>query len=593
MTRNTRYTRTFFLKFLVVVAALIISACTLSAAEIPTTPHRPINIYAQNGMVTSAHYLASQAGMEVMVKGGNAIDAAVATALALNLVEPYNTGMGGGGFMTVRFAKTGEVVFLDFREMAPASARKDMYDSEQARKERWSTVGGRAVGVPGWVKGLFHALDEYGTMSFEQVMQPAIRIAENGFEWSQAQYNLLTDGSSFEEMTNVNGDGSHVPYFEDGLPIPVGTIVKVPGVAKAFRLLAKDGPDAFYKGPIGEALVETVNATGGNMTMGDLANYKVVVRKPASGTYRGYQIYSSAPPSSGGAHIVQLLNFMENFDVASMPVDSPAALHLWGQAENMVFADRSAYMADTDFIKVPLEGLMSKEYAKTMVARFDKDKYQTFDQPGDPWKFETSQKKSDSGAPRGGNEYHSTTHFSTVDREGNIVAVTSTINWGFGCKAIVPEYQFLLNNQMDDFAMDPKSVNAPEPGKRPLSSMSPTIVLDPQGRPFMTVGAAGAKMILTSVAQVISHVIDHRMTMSEAIEAPRVSPWIFASTQGKTLVEATAGKASIDALKKMGYPIDDTATYHGVCQGIIFYPERGLMEGASDQRSGTGMPAGF
>ena len=590
--RNARSTRTFFLRFMITVIALTVPVWTSFAAEPRTTPRSPINIYAKNGMVTAAHYLASQAGMEVMAKGGNAIDAAVATALALNLVEPYNTGIGGGGFMTVRFAKTGEVVFLDFREMAPASARKDMYDSEQARKERWSTVGGKAAGVPGWVKGLFYALDEYGTMSFEQVMQPAIRIAENGFEWSQAQYNLLADGSNFEEMTNVNGDGKHVPYFEDGLPIPAGTILKVPGVAKAFRLLAKDGPDAFYKGPIGEAFVKTVNATGGEMTMQDLANYKVVVRRPVSGTYRGYQIYSSAPPSSGGTHIIQLLNFMENFDVAGMPLDSPQMLHLWGQAENMVFADRSAYMADTDFVKVPLEGLSSKEYAKTMVERFDKDKYQKLDQPGDPWKFETKQQKSQLG-PRGGNEYHSTTHFSTVDREGNIVAVTSTINWGFGCKAIVPEYQFLINNQMDDFAMDPQSVNAPEPGKRPLSSMSPTIVLDPQGRPFMTVGSAGAKMILTNVAQVISHVIDRKMTMSEAIEAPRVSPWIFANTQGQTLVEASAGKESLEALKKMGYPIDDTSTYHGVCQGIVFYQDRELMEGASDQRSGTGMPAGF
>lgn len=573
---------------LATVIILTVTVCTAFAAPVPTVQNKPLDIYAKNGMVSSAHFLASQAGLEIMAKGGNAIDAAAATALALHVVEPYNIGIGGGGFITVRFAKTGEVVFLDFREVAPASARKDMYASEHAKKENWSSVGGKAAGVPGWVKGWFYALGKYGTMSFEEVAQPAIRLAEGGYEWTEAQAAILLEGSTFAELTNLNGDGAHVPYFADGLPISSGTIIKHPGLAKAFKLLAKEGPKAFYEGPIGEAFVKAVNNTGGNMTMQDLANYEIKVRKPIEGTYRGYKIYSSPPPSSGGTHVIQLLNFMENFEPAKYRVNDPEMLHLWGQAERMVFADRDKYMADTGFAQVPLAGLTSKEYAKTMIKNLTPHKLPETGKAGDPWKFEKNTVVS-SGKPGVGNEHFSTTHFSTVDVSGNIVAATNTINYWFGSRVIVPEYQILVNNQMDDFSMDPENVNAPEPGKRPLSSMSPSIILDPLGRPFMTLGAAGARKILTTAAQVIVNVIDRGMTMSEAIESPR----IWTDMSGETILEATVGQDTIDALAKKGYKLNVKETYHGVCQGIIFNNEKKQMNAAADQRIGTGLPAGF
>lgn len=575
-------------KFFAIVFLLFAIAGVSFAAAVPTEPNKPLDIYAKNGMVSSAHFLASQAGLEVMAKGGNAIDAAAATALALHVVEPYNIGMGGGGFMTVRFAKTGEVIFLDFREVAPASARKDMFASEKAKKENWSEVGGKAAGVPGWLKGWFYALEKYGTMSFGEVAGPAIRLAEEGYEWTAAQNETLLDGNNFAELTNMNGDGKHVPYFENGLPIQPGTIIKHEKMAKAFRLLAKDGPKAFYEGPIGEAFVRAVNKSGGNMTMRDLKEYQLKVRRPIEGTYRGYKIFSSPPPSSGGTHIIQLLNFMENFEPAKYRVNDPEMLHLWGQAERMVFADRDKYMADTGFAKVPLSGLTSKEYAATMVKNLNSRQLPKKGIAGDPWKFE---KKSANAPARGGvgPEHFSTTHFSAVDLEGNIAAATNTINYWFGSKVMVPEYQILVNNQMDDFSPDPKSVNAPEAGKIPLSSMSPTIILDPQGRPFMTVGAAGGRTILTTVAQVIVNVIDHGMTMSEAIEAPR----IWNDMEGTTLLEATVGQGAIDALKTKGYDLNLGETYHGVCQGIIIDHERKQMNAAADQRTGTGLPAGF
>lgn len=566
---------------------LLVVAFVSFAADVPTEPKKPLDIYAKNGMVSSAHFLASQAGVEIMAKGGNAIDAAAAAALALHVVEPYNIGIGGGGFMTVRFAKTGEVIFLDFREVAPASARKDMYASEQAKKEQWSAVGGKAAGVPGWVKGWFYALEKYGTMSFEEVVQPAIRLAEQGYEWTEAQGETLLEGNNFAEMTNLNGDGAYVPYFDGGLPLQAGTIIKHPKLAEAFRLLAKEGPKAFYEGPIGEALVRAVNNSGGNMSMQDLKAYEVKVRKPIEGTYRGYQIYSSPPPSSGGTHVIQLLNFMENFEPAKYSVNDPAMLHLWGQAERMIFADRDKYMADTGFADVPLAGLTSKEYAKTMLAGLDPNKLPQKGRAGDPWKFDKGVKKASVGGV--GREHFSTTHFSTVDIDGNIVAATNTINLWFGSKVMVPEYQILVNNQMDDFSQDPKSVNAPEPGKIPLSSMSPTIILDPQGNPFMTLGAAGGRMILTTVAQVIVNVIDRGMTMSQAIEAPRV----WTDMEGTTILEATVGQQAIDSLAKKGYQLNIGETYHGVCQGIIFDNAKKQMNAAADQRTGTGLPAGF
>ena len=585
--RRRDFTRRFLLAFVV----LFILAGASFAAPVPTEPNKPLDVYAKNGMVSAAHFLASQAGMEIMARGGNAIDAAAATALALHVVEPYNIGMGGGGFITVRFAKTGEIVFLDFREIAPASATKDMYASEQAKKENWSSVGGKAAGVPGWVKGWFYALEKYGTMTFEQVVQPAIRLAENGYVWTDGQNETILEGNNFEEMTNLNGDGKHVPYLdEDGLPIQPGAIVKHPGLAKAFRLLAKDGPDAFYKGPIGAAFLKAVNGAGGNMTQADLDKVEVRVRKPVEGTYRGYRIYSSPPPSSGGAHIVQLLNVMENFEISKWKQNDPQLIDLWGQAQRQVFADRDKYMADTAFAKVPLEGITSKEYAKTMLPKVQLEKFPAVGEPGDPWQFEKTEKKS-AGiyAPGVGPEHHSTTHFSTVDVEGNIVAATNTINYWFGAKVIDPEFQILVNNQMDDFSQDPQSVNAPEPGKIPLSSMSPTIVLDPDGKPFMTVGGAGGRMILTEVAMVISNVIDHRMTMSEAIEAPR----IWNDMEDETILEATVGEKAIEYLKNKGYVLNIGETYHGVVQGILFDHAYEQMDAAADQRTGTGLPAGF
>ena len=547
----------------------------------------PRDVYATHGMVSSAHELASKAGVEILQKGGNAIDAAVATALALNVTEFNTAGVGGGGFTTIRFAKTGEVVCLDYREMAPASSTKDMFASEQAKKEKWSADGGRAAGVPGFVKGMCYALEKYGTMSFAEVAAPAIRLAEDGFELHTMQNGIIAD--NYERLMNYN-DPATVPFLgKDALPLEAGATLKQPNLGKLFRLLADKGERGFYEGPVAEALVQAVNKNGGNMSTADLKNYKMEVRKPVSGTYHGYKIYSMPPSSSGGAHLIELMNILELFPMASYGHNSPRAMHVFAEANKLIFADRAAFMADTAFVQVPLEGLTSKAYAKALAAKIDPNRVMQEVQAGDPWAFQKEKRKAD---VRGyGPERMSTTSFSTVDAMGNIVASTNTINYFCGSGVMVPEYGFLVNDEMDDFSTDPGSVNAPEPGKRPLSSMSPTIVLDPKGRPYMSIGAAGATRIFTSIAQIIMNTVDYGMTMSEAIQAPRIHNQLSGGKAAKLLTEKHLDEGLIALMEFRGFEVQRDQ-HIGTAQGILFDVDKGVMNGGADFRR-LGVPVGY
>ncbi|MBP9958025.1 MAG: gamma-glutamyltransferase family protein, partial [Synergistaceae bacterium] len=372
------------IRFMLVVLSLVVFVSSAFAQT-------PKDVFAKNGMVSAANELASKAGVEILKKGGNAVDAAVATALALNVVEFNASGIGGGGFMTIRFAKTGEVVALDYREMAPASATKDMFASEQSKKDKWSLDGGKAVAVPGWLTGMHYALEKYGTMTFAQVAAPAIRLAEEGFTLHPMQNGIIAD--DFERLSRFN-DPERVPFFKDGLPLPAGAVLKQPKLGKLFRLIGEKGPKAFYEGEVADAIVAAVNKTGGKMTLNDLKNYRMEVRTPMIGTYRGYKLYSTPPASSGGAHIIQLMNILELFPMAEYGHNSPKAMHVFAEANKLIFADRAAFMADTAFVQVPLEGLISKAYAKTLAAKINPDKIMQEVLPGDPWKFQKEQKRA-------------------------------------------------------------------------------------------------------------------------------------------------------------------------------------------------------
>ncbi len=568
-----------------ILFALVLCICIAGAAFAVEAQ----DVYAKRGMVSSAHELASKAGVEILQKGGNAIDAAVATALALNVVEPNASGLGGGGFMVIRFAQTGEVVELDYREMAPNSATKDMYASEEAKAAGASKLGGTAVGVPGQVMGMWTALEKYGTMSWMDVAAPAIRLAEEGFELAEMQNGIITD--NLDKLLAYNSPTQIVFLDADGLPVEAGTVLQQPELAEAFRLIGQEGPKAFYKGPIGKALVEAVNRTGGNMNMKDLENYTMEIREPVSGTYRGYEIFSTPPASSGGTHIVQLLNIMEYCPVGTWVHNGPEYLHYLGEAMKLVFADRQEYMADTAFVDLPLQGLTDKDYALRLFRKIQPYKVMNEVWPDDPWLYQPREEKT--SYLGGTDDMHlSTSHFSVVDAQGNIVASTNTVNYFFGSGVIVPEYGLVLNNQMDDFSSDPASVNAPEPGKRPLSSMSPSIVLDPEGKPFMTIGAAGAWRIITAVSQIIMNVVDFGMTMDEAIEQPRIFTYASSGKAGPFLVEEPMSEETIEFLKMRGHNVEvrPRGGYFGTAQGILLQGSQ--MNGGADGRR-LGVPVGY
>lgn len=533
---------------------------------------------SENGMVASSNVYATMAGLEVLEAGGNAVDAAVAVSYALGVAEPYTSGLGGGGFMLIHTAD-GENKFIDYREVAAAG--QDAYswldENGEMISDTASTIGGLAVAVPGEVAGMEYALENYGSgnLTRQEIMQPAIDLANEGYVVSATMAGAISDEYGYmEEYSEL---GSY--YLDDlGLPYTTGATVTNPDLANALQQIAEGGAEVFYTGPMAEAMVEVVQKYGGLLTMEDLANYEVKEREPVTSTYRGYEVISTPPSSSGGTHLIEILNVLENYDVGSMEVNSAEYLHLFSEAFKAAFADRAVYMADTDFAdNVPLAGLTDKEYAKTIADKIT-DQSQEWS-AGNPQDF----------------GHGSTTSFSIADKEGNMVAVTQTINGFFGSMIAVPGYGFVMNNEMDDFAKEPDSINCVEPGKRPLSSMSPTILLNEDGSSFMTIGSPGATRIFPTVAQVISHVIDHGMDIQEAIDTCRIydngtADGISYESSGVNPISAE----TVSALEGMGHTMTDKGEWQlffGGVQGIV-YQDDGTMRGGADPRR-DGKALGF
>lgn len=518
-------------------------------------------------MATASKYEVSQVGAEIMAKGGNAVDAAVAMGFALGVCEPFTSGLGGGGLATIHTAE-GENFFIDFREVAPAAATLDLYVDASGENNGNTKEGGLASGVPGEVAGLLYLLEHHGTMSREEVMEPAIRIANEGFTVSAYCANAISDAyektQKFPEMSKVYLD-------ENGLPWEEGSVITNPDLGKALQLIADQGADAFYKGEIGEAMVATLAKYDGVMTMDDLAGYEVHELKPVTGDYRGYTVISSPPPSSGGTHLIEILNILENFDVASMKVNSAEYVHLFAETFKLAFADRAKYMADTNFVTVPLGGLTSQAYADKRAQDIDLNVAMEQAAPDDPSPY----------------EHTDTTHFSVADVDGNCVAITKTINYYFGSGVMVDGYGFMMNNQMDDFSTDSESVNKIEPGKKPLSSMSPTVVLKPDGSPFLVLGTPGGSRIFSGVAEVISRVIDSKMDLHTAISVPKI--WNCSNKNNLQYEEALKGyeqyaltDETVAKLTEMGHGELKT-TRSGAFQCIMFMDD-GTLYGTADPR---------
>ena len=518
-------------------------------------------------MATASKYEVSQVGAEIMAKGGNAVDAAVAMGFALGVCEPFTSGLGGGGLATIHTAE-GENFFIDFREVAPAAATLDLYVDASSENNGNTKEGGLASGVPGEVAGLLYLLEHHGTMSREEVMEPAIRIANEGFTVSAYCANAISDAyektQKFPEMSKVYLD-------ENGLPWEEGSVITNPDLGKALQLIADQGADVFYKGEIGEAMVATLAKYDGVMTMDDLAGYEVHELKPVTGDYRGYTVISSPPPSSGGTHLIEILNILENFDMASMEVNSAEYVHLFAETFKLAFADRAKYMADTNFVTVPLGGLTSQAYADKRAQDIDLNVAMEQAAPDDPSPY----------------EHTDTTHFSVADVDGNCVAITKTINYYFGSGVMVDGYGFMMNNQMDDFSTDPESVNKIEPGKKPLSSMSPTVVLKPDGSPFLVLGTPGGSRIFSGVAEVISRVIDSKMDLHTAISVPKI--WNCSNKNNLQYEKPLKGyeqyaltDETIAKLTEMGHGELKT-TASGAFQCIMFMDD-GTLYGTADPR---------
>ncbi|STP12698.1 gamma-glutamyltranspeptidase precursor [Helicobacter mustelae] len=541
-----------------------ISAMVLSWGAAPA-PYR-----SKNGIVVTSHPLASKIGQDVLNAGGNAIDAAVAVGYALAVVHPAAGNIGGGGFAIIHL-KNGKNLALDFRETAPLAATRDMYlDAKGNVIKDASVFGYLAAGVPGTVAGMSAMLEKYGTKKLADLLAPSIKLAQNGYRVSYRQEQTF---AKMKEQLQKFASTRKYFFKPDGSTYKAGDLLVQKDLANTLRLIAKDGPDAFYKGPIADKIAEDMKKNKGIMTKKDLASYKVTWREPVRGTYRGYEIISMSPPSSGGVHLIQMLNVLENANIKQMGFGSSDTIHLMAEAMRQAYADRSEYLGDPDFIKVPVKKLIDKAYAKSIYSKITPNA--------------TPSTKLKPGL--GSYESNQTTHYSVVDKMGNAVSVTYTINGSYGSGAAVNHAGFLLNNEMDDFSIKPGvanlyglvggDANAIAPKKRPLSSMTPTIVLK-DNKPFMVVGSPGGARIITTVLQVIVNVIDHDMNISEAILAPRFhNQWLPDEIR---LEKYAVPKDVADALEKKGHKLSIKAPM-GDVNGIVVLPN-GEARGMSDPR---------
>jgi len=542
----------------------------------PADRHEPYNFVGRKGMVVAAHPLAAQAGLDMLKKRGNAIDAAVATAFALNACEPFASGIGGGGFMVIYLAQQKKVTVINFREKAPRQAYPEMFMIEGETKEELRRTHGLAVAVPGALAGWSYALEKYGTRNLSEVTQRAIEIAEKGFKVSQTFSAINKD--EYEKLYQNAGEQSC--YLNQGLPYESGDIFRNPDLAQTLRIIASKGSEEFYKGEIARKIIRAVKEKSGIITLEDLALYKPLEQQPLKGTYKDYTLFTINPPSSGGLHIVQLLNIAENWPLKEWGQNTVSYIHHFSEALRFVFADRARYLGDPEFISIPLEELISKKYAASIASQIKPDRTLDSYPHGD---FDEKANKKES-----------TTHLSVVDEQGNIVSLTQSINYFFGT-GIVPENTgFLLNNQMADFSQDPLSSNAARSERRPVSSMGP-LILFKEDKPYLVLGSPGGTRIFPSLTQIILNIIEFGMSLDEAIEAPRFFTY---SVQGKPKnlhLESRIPSSIIQALESMGHkPIVRQAfdKYFGGAQGILISQEEKILFGGADSRR-DGFGAGY
>ncbi|SFD61045.1 gamma-glutamyltransferase [Massilia yuzhufengensis] len=540
------------------------------------------------GAVATISAQASQSALAILDQGGNAIDAAVAAAATLGVTDPFSCGIGGGGFMVIYLARDKRVITIDHRETAPASFTPHAF-LENGKPLDFDTAvaSGAAVGVPGTVRGWHEALQRYGTMDFKQVLAPAIEVANKGYPVTEIFSHLTAEN---ERKFQLYAPTSAL-YLRSGKAVQPGAVIRNPGMARAYAEIAQGGVKAFYEGPIARAIVAAVNtpplnpgktARAGRMTMADLANYEARIRQPLRSTYRGYEIYGMPLPSSGGATVAEALNILEGYDLKAMP--RAEAEHLYLEASRLAFADRNAYLADPEYLDAPVAGIVSKAYAAER-RKLIKRQAARSAHAGDPYSYQDDQSVPLRPQSKGLQlENAHTTHLTVSDKDGNVVAYTFTIeSWG-GSGIVVPGYGFLLNNEMTDFDFSGPHPNVPEAGKRPRSSMAPTIALK-DGKPAFTIGSPGGATIITTVLQTIFNYIDLGMPMDQALNAPRLSE---RNGDATSIEPGFPGSAQARALQGFGQRWEAAPEEIGAANALVFNPDGTVTAVSEGKRHGVG-----
>jgi gamma-glutamyltranspeptidase/glutathione hydrolase len=525
--------------------------------------------------------LAAEVGVHILRQGGNAVDAAVATGFALAVTYPRAGNLGGGGFMLIHLADEDRQTLIDYRESAPAAASRDMFLDAQGNldhaREYFSL---QSAGVPGTVAGMLYALETYGTLSRQQVLAPAIALAAEGFPVSFA---LFFEINASAERLRQNPAARQLFFKPDGTPYAMGETWRQPELAWTLRQISAHGKAGFYAGEVADRITTAMTAGGGLITAGDLGDYSAIERKPVRGTYRGFEVVSTPPPSSGGVHIIQMLNLLEGYDLQAMGHNSAAYLHHLAESMKLAYADRSLYLGDPDFVDVPTAQLLDKGYARERRQRIDSDRA-------------TPAAKIAPGRPLHG-EGTETTHYSVADQFGNVVSNTYTLNFSFGSNIAIPGTGMLLNNEMADFATSPGNpnafglvqgdVNKIEGGKRPLSSMSPTIVLR-DGQPWLATGSPGGSVIISTVLQMVLNAMEFEMNVATAAAEPRIhhqwQPDVLQMEEGFS-------PDTVRLLEALGQPVNIASRTTGRTNSIML--EQGWLYGASDTRRPGGWVAGY
>lgn len=582
---STKYRYTFTMKLLIILPVLfvILNTAQLQANdEAILAGQRAEPVTGKTAMVVTSHQLATEIALEILKEGGNAIDAAIAAGFVLAVTQPRSGNIGGGGFMLYSPSNSDAVTAIDYRETAPSKAHEKMFLDDMGNGDQTlSRFSHLSAGVPGTVAGFALALEKFGTMSLAEVLQPAINLAKNGF----VVPNRFVEGIAARKQVFDKWPSSKAKFFkQDGSSYQAGEIFKQPDLAKTLQLIADKGAEGFYTGETARLIESEMQKHGGLISYEDLANYQAVIRQPVHGTYRGFDVYSMSPPSSGGVHIVQILNLLEQYPITEYGHNSAQTIHLMAEAMRRAYADRASYLGDSDFIKVPLKGLISKSYSQAIVKniKLNRATPSVEIKAGNPQHYESPE----------------TTHFSIVDQFGNAVSNTYTLNFSYGSGIVVTGAGFLLNNEMDDFSAKPGATNAYglmggeankiEPNKRMLSSMSPTIVKQ-AGKNFLITGSPVGSRIISTTLQVIMNVIDHKMNIQTAVNSPRIHHQWWPD---EIRIEQGISPDTIKLLTNRGHKMVQKSAMGG-SQSILVDQENRRLYGAADPRQSTSKATGF